>query len=170
MKHDKHLYETTCIINASLEDTQIESTITHIADVIARNGGEITATNRWGRKRLAYPIEKKNNGYYINFEFLAGGTTNAQLERTYILDENILRFLTIQLNKKALASRRQASAAAAAAAAAAPPPAAPGSVPPAAPAPASAPAAVPASAATPVATEPAKAPLFSNEASAPSRS
>jgi small subunit ribosomal protein S6 len=156
MKHDKHLYETTCIINASLEDNQIESTITHIADVITRNGGEITATNRWGRKRLAYPIEKKNNGYYINFEFLAGGTTNAQLERTYTLDENILRFLTIQLEKKALLARRQAAAAAAAAAlvaAAAPPPA----VPPAAPVPASPPA------------EPAKAPLFANEPPAPSR-
>lgn len=154
MKHDKHLYETTCIINASLEDTQIESTVSHIADVITRNGGEITATNRWGRKRLAYPIEKKNNGYYINFEFLAGGTTNAQLERTYILDENILRFLTIQLNKKALASRRQASVAAAAAAALA-------ASTPVAPAPA---AAAPAAAApAPPASEPAKAPLFSNE-------
>jgi len=153
MKHDKHLYETTCIINASLEDTQIESTITHIADVITRNGGEITATNRWGRKRLAYPIEKKNNGYYMNFEFLAGGTTNAQLERTYILDENILRFLTIQLNKKALEARRQTPIVAAAAAAAAAA---------ATPVPQSTPAAAPAAAAP--AAAPTKAPLFSSDA------
>ena len=54
----------------------------------------------------------------VPLEFLAGGTTNAQLERTYILDENILRFLTIQLNKKALEARRQAPIVAAAAAAA----------------------------------------------------
>jgi small subunit ribosomal protein S6 len=105
MSATKQPYETTCIINASLEDSQIEATITHISEIITRNGGEISATNRWGRKRLAYPIQKKNNGYYVNIEFVAHGQAIAQLERIYILDENILRYLTIQLDKKALQSR-----------------------------------------------------------------
>ncbi|HUL45247.1 MAG TPA: 30S ribosomal protein S6 [Bacteroidota bacterium] len=106
MSISKRLYETTCIINASLEDSQIEATIAHLSEVIIRNGGELVATNRWGRKRLAYPIEKKNNGFYVNMEFLANGPVIKQLDRTYTLDENILRFLTVQLDTKAVATRQ----------------------------------------------------------------
>ena len=163
MSSDKRLYETTFIVNASLEDTQIESTVGHVGEVITRNGGLIIATNRWGRKRLAYPIEKKNNGYYVNIEFTAPQTVNAQLERSYTLDENILRFLTIQVDKRAIQARRIAAAAAAAA-----PPVAP-----AAPVPAAAP---PAPAAAPAAEAPkptpAREPLFTDDAPAakPARS
>jgi len=107
MNQQKRTYETTFIINASLEDPQIETTIDHVAETIARNGGEITATNKWGRKRLAYPINKKNNGYYVNLEFAASSNVLPQLERIYQLDENILRFLTIYLDEKAIKARQQ---------------------------------------------------------------
>ncbi len=107
MENIKRLYETTFIVNASLEDPQIETVLTHVSETITRNGGEIIATNRWGRKRLAYPIQKKNNGFYINLEFMAPGNVIPQLERSYLLDENILRFLTIQLDKKAIQARQQ---------------------------------------------------------------
>ena len=69
MVHPKHLYETTFIVNASLEDTQVEAVLAHVTEVITRNGGEMKAVNKWGRKRLAYTIQKKNNGFYINLEF-----------------------------------------------------------------------------------------------------
>lgn len=108
MDHTKRLYETTFIVNASLEDTQIETAIAHISETITRNGDEISSTNRWGRKRLAYTIQKKNNGFYVNMEFIAPGSVIVQLERVYILDENILRFLTIQLDEKAVKARQQA--------------------------------------------------------------
>lgn len=110
MDKSKRLYETTFIINASIEDTQIEAVITHVQETITSNGGEITAVNKWGRKRLAYAIQKKNNGYYVNLEFLAPGTVLARLEHTFLLDENILRFLSIQLDKKAIEARKQAAA------------------------------------------------------------
>ena len=107
MVHPKHLYETTFIVNASLEDTQVEAVLAHVTEVITRNGGEMKAVNKWGRKRLAYTIQKKNNGFYINLEFEAPGSAVQQLERTYILDENILRFLTIQVSKQALQARER---------------------------------------------------------------
>ncbi|MBI1805145.1 MAG: 30S ribosomal protein S6 [Ignavibacteriae bacterium] len=107
MAQTKQPYETTFIINASLEDTQIDALINHIQEVITRNGGEITAFNRWGRKRLAYTIKKKNNGFYANIEFDAPGLVVEQLERIYSLDENILRFLTIRLDERALNARLQ---------------------------------------------------------------
>jgi small subunit ribosomal protein S6 len=102
-------YETTYVISGSLEDSQIEATVGHVDELIKRNGGEIVSTNRWGRKRLAYPIEKKNNGYYVHLEFTAPGALIGQLERLYQLDENILRFLTIRLDKRALKAKALAA-------------------------------------------------------------
>ncbi len=116
MDKPKRQYETTFIINASLDDPQIEGVITRVQEVITRNGGNVTAINKWGRKRLAYPINKKTNGFYVNIELEAPGTLLSALDRSYQLDEMILRHLTVMLDKKALAARKAAAAAAAAAA------------------------------------------------------
>lgn len=110
MSAQRKIYETTYIVNSSMEDTQIEAAISHVSEIIERNGGTITATNRWGRKRMAYAIEKKNNGFYVNVEFTGPGSLINQLERAYLLDENILRFLTIQLDKRALKARDKSAA------------------------------------------------------------
>ena len=107
MIQTKRPYESTFIVNASLEDAQIDATSNHIQEIITRNGGEVTALNRWGRKRLAYPIQKKNNGFYVNIEFAASGEIISQLERAFQLDENILRYLTIRLDKRAIKAREQ---------------------------------------------------------------
>jgi small subunit ribosomal protein S6 len=110
MEQTKYLYETTFIVNASLEDAQIDAVTDHVLETITRNGGEIAATNKWGRKRLAYTIQKKNNGFYVNIEFTAPGGVIAQLERSFILEENILRFLTVQISERALKARSRALA------------------------------------------------------------
>ncbi|HZY09904.1 MAG TPA: 30S ribosomal protein S6 [Bacteroidota bacterium] len=107
MNQTKRTYEATFIINASLDDPQIETAITRAQEVITKNGGEINAINRWGRKRLAYTIKKKNNGYYVNMEFTALGSTVTQLERSLFLDENVIRFLTIRLDKEALLANQR---------------------------------------------------------------
>lgn len=116
------LYETTFIVNASLDDTQVDAVIGRVQDVIVKNGGAASALNKWGRKRLAYSINKKTNGFYVNIEFTAPPPLLASLERTFQLDEMILRFLTIQLDQKAIAARAKAQAAAAAPPAAEPAP------------------------------------------------
>jgi small subunit ribosomal protein S6 len=108
------IYESTFIINASLDDAQVDGVIGRVQDVIVKNGGTVNALNKWGRKRLAYPINKKTNGFYVNVEFEAPGTLLSSLERAFQLDEMILRYLTILLNRKALAARAKALAAAAA--------------------------------------------------------
>ena len=113
MEHTR-LYETTFIVNASLDDSQTDAVIGRVQDVIVKNGGTVNALNKWGRKRLAYPINKKTNGFFVNIEFTAPGTLLAAMERSFQLDEMILRFLILQLDKKALAARAKAQAAAAA--------------------------------------------------------
>ena len=105
MDTPKHTYETTIILNASLDDTQIDTAIGRVQETITKNGGAITLLNKWGRKRLAYSISKKTNGFYVNIEFTAPSTVIGLLERSYQLDEMVLRYLTIKLDKKALAAK-----------------------------------------------------------------
>jgi small subunit ribosomal protein S6 len=112
MSSTNRTYETTFIVNASLDDAQVEAVVVRVQETITKNGGTIKAVNKWGRKRLAYPINKRTNGFYVNLEFDAPGTVLAHLERAYQLDEMILRNLTLVLEKKALAARAAALAAA----------------------------------------------------------
>lgn len=95
-------YESVVIINAALEDEQVDSTVARLKEVISSHGGEIAAVDKWGRKRLAYPIKKAKSGYYVVYRFKAPTDLIAVLERNYRLDENISRYLTISLNKFAL--------------------------------------------------------------------
>jgi len=95
-------YEGVVIINAALEDVQIEEIVKNIQEFIKDNGGEITALEKWGRKRLAYPIKKAKSGFYLIYRFVAPPDLIYKLERTFRLDENIFRYLTIKLDKKAL--------------------------------------------------------------------
>jgi small subunit ribosomal protein S6 len=98
----KSVYESAILINAALDDQQIEAIVTRVQDLIKNNGGEIREFENWGRKRLAYPVEKSKIGYYAIFRFDAPGEIVAKLERAYTLDEQILRFVTLKLNKDAL--------------------------------------------------------------------
>ena len=96
------VYESAVLINAALDDQQIDSILTRIKDLITNNGGEIRELDNWGRKRLAYPVDKSKIGYYAIFRFEAPSYIVAKLERTYTLDEQILRFVTLKLSNDAL--------------------------------------------------------------------
>lgn len=96
------VYESAVLINAALDDQQIESILSRINDIITNNGGQIREVENWGRKRLAYPVDKSKIGYYVIYRFDAPGDIVAKLERTYTLDEQILRFMTLKLSSDAL--------------------------------------------------------------------
>ncbi|MGD1044736.1 MAG: 30S ribosomal protein S6 [Bacteroidota bacterium] len=105
MTQKKNIYEATFIVNAGLDDPLIDAIIDKVQEVITKNNGEIMELAKWGRKRFAYPIKKKNNGFYVVCEFTSTGDLVARLERHFLLEENIIRFLIIGLDKKALQAR-----------------------------------------------------------------
>jgi small subunit ribosomal protein S6 len=103
----RRLYETTIIINAALEDTDVETVITRMQEYVENNGGKIVEMNRWGRRRLAYPINKKFNGFYLHCIFEAPAATIPLLERFFVLEENIIRHLTLLLPQEMREHRAQ---------------------------------------------------------------
>jgi small subunit ribosomal protein S6 len=95
-------YESTFIIKGTLEDKDYEPIITKTEDTIKRYGGTVIEMERWGRKKLAYPIVRETQGYYVTVHFTHPGTNEdrtsniiARLERMFILDESVIRFLTL---------------------------------------------------------------------------
>jgi len=99
---ENNVYESAVLINAALDDEQVDGIINRIKETIINNGGEIREFENWGRKRLAYMVKKSKIGYYAIFRFDAPPTIISKLERFYTLDEYILRFLTIRLDTDAL--------------------------------------------------------------------
>jgi len=105
--NDIRHYETTIIINGALEEDNINQVVARTTEFITRNGGDIKEADHWGRRRLAYPINKKNNGYYVQFTVDAPGEFIPLLDRFYQLEEHIIRQLTLQLDDKDLKNREE---------------------------------------------------------------
>jgi len=96
-------YETVFIMTPVLSDDQMKETVKKFQAFLKEKGAEIVYENNWGLKKLAYPIQKKSTGFYYLIEFKAEGTLVADLETTYKRDERLLRFLTVKLDKHAIA-------------------------------------------------------------------
>ena len=96
------MYESAVLMNAALEDEQIQSIISRIKETITNSGGVINDFEDWGRKRLAYIVKKNKIGYYAIFRFSAPPVVLSKIDRLFKLDDNILRYLTIKLSKAAL--------------------------------------------------------------------
>ena len=90
-------YETTFILRPNLGEDQFTEIIERTCSIITDDGGVIIDTDRWGIKRLAYEINKEVQGYYVCLNYAAPGTTIAELERIFRIDDRVLRFLTIKL-------------------------------------------------------------------------
>lgn len=98
----KKLYETYIVIDGNLEDPSIEEVINKYLGFFKKNNVEVKNIDRMGRRRLAYPIRKKLNGYYICFLIETDPSFVKKLEKTYRIDESVLRYLTIYMSKKTL--------------------------------------------------------------------
>lgn len=92
-------YETTLIITPVLSDEAVKKLITGYNEMIETAGGKIVGSDFWGLKPLAYPIQKKTTGIYYVMEYTGDSNIVSQLETKFRIDENLMRFLTIRLDK-----------------------------------------------------------------------
>lgn len=98
----KH-YETVFIMTPVLSVEQMKETVDKFETFLKKRDAEIILKDNWGLRKLAYPIQKKSTGFYFLIEFKADGKIISEFETTFRRDERILRFLTVALDKHAIA-------------------------------------------------------------------
>ena len=95
------VYETIFILDPTLDEHTLEKEIKKVEDLIANQKGRIIRTEKWGTRRLSYPIKKKMQGFYTLIYFEGDGNIPAELERAYKLNESCLRYLVVVSEEKA---------------------------------------------------------------------
>ena len=96
-------YETVFILTPVLSEEQMKEAVKNYEEFLTTNGAEVIHRENWGMRKLAYPIQKKSTGFYQVLEYKTAGDAIAKLEVQFKRDERVLRFLTVKLDKHAVA-------------------------------------------------------------------
>jgi len=96
-------YETVFILTPVLSDEQMKEAVKKYEDYLTQHGAQFANRENWGMRKLAYPIQKKSSGFFHLLEYTVDGSVIADLEVQFKRDERILRFLTVKLDKHAIA-------------------------------------------------------------------
>jgi len=96
-------YETVFILTPVLSEEQMKEAVKKYEDFLTSNGAEMVHRENWGMRKMAYPIQKKSSGFYQVLEYKSEGNLISKLEVDFKRDERILRFLTVKLDKHAIA-------------------------------------------------------------------
>ena len=94
-----HKYELALVVNAKIEDEVRTATVEKAKEYIARAGGTVTDVDDWGKKKLAYEIQKMSEAYYYFIHFDAEGTAPAEVENNVRIMDNVLRFLVVRVDE-----------------------------------------------------------------------
>ena len=89
-------YEVALVVNAKIEDEERAAVVEKAKEYITRFGGTITNVDEWGKKRLAYEIQKMREGFYYFIQFDANADCPAEIEKRVRIMDNVLRFLCVR--------------------------------------------------------------------------
>ncbi len=96
-------YETVFILTPILSEAQMRDAVDKFRKILTDNGAELVHEEDWGLRKLAYPIQKKNTGFYNLMEYTAPGNLIAVLDTEFRRDERVIRHMTVVLDKHAIA-------------------------------------------------------------------
>lgn len=89
-------YEVLYILAGSLDDAAKEAQVEKYSALVTANGGEVEAVDKWGMKRFAYPINFKNEGYYVLMNFTSGPELPQEMERQMKISDEVVRYMVIR--------------------------------------------------------------------------
>ena len=89
-------YELCVVISAKIEDDARAEVLEKVKDYVVRAGGQISDIDEWGKKRLAYEIQKMNEGYYYFIHFEAEGDQNSEIESRMRIMDGVIRYLCVR--------------------------------------------------------------------------
>lgn len=93
-------YETTCILRPGIGETGFTEVIERTCAIITADSGSVIDLDRWGIKKLAYPIKKESQGYYFCLNCAATQAAVLEMERIFRIDDRVIRYLTIKLHEE----------------------------------------------------------------------
>lgn len=102
------IYESIIILDSLLSPKEIDTAVERFSAIITEHGGRIRKVDKWGKKRLAYEIQKKQYGFYIAIEFEGSGNIPHELEKDYNYNDKVLRYLTYRYDKHKLRAMAKA--------------------------------------------------------------
>ena len=89
-------YELAVVVSAKIEDDERAAVVDKCKALVERFGGNITEVDEWGKKKLAYEIQKMKEGFYYFIQFEADATAPAEIERHVRIMENVIRYLCVR--------------------------------------------------------------------------
>ena len=89
-------YEVMFVIDPTLEDEKKDAAVERVKDIISAEGGELGETDVWGLRKLAYPIQKKNEGYYVVQQFKGESTLPLELDRRLKISDDYMRHIIVR--------------------------------------------------------------------------
>lgn len=92
-------YELVVVVNAMVEDDVRAAVVEKAKDLIARFGGTVSEVEEWGKKKLAYDIQKMSDGFYYFIKFDGEPTTPAEIEAQMRIMDNVLRYLCVKVEE-----------------------------------------------------------------------
>lgn len=90
-------YEALYVLRTDIEEQAIHDNVEKFNALIAENGGTVAKCDEWGKRRLAYPIDYKNEGYYVLLEIEAPAELPAELERNFRISDAVIRYLVTRM-------------------------------------------------------------------------
>jgi small subunit ribosomal protein S6 len=101
-------YETIVIVDADVSENDRVSLFNRIQEIIPQHEGVLIKEDLWGVKKLAYEIKKKPRGFYARYDYCGMGPLVDELERSFRIDDRVLKYLTVQLDADADVEKIQA--------------------------------------------------------------
>jgi len=103
-------YEAMVILDASLEESAVQAVVNRTSELLSASGGEVTRADKWGKRRLAYEIDHRTEGYYLLLELTLDPDAVAEIDRSLRLTEGVVRHKIVRMPERAAqpAGRRAA--------------------------------------------------------------
>ncbi len=92
-------YESLYILRPDLDEEATKALVERFSNVVTEQGGEVTNLDEWGKRKLAYPIKKHREGYYVLMNFNAEADVPRELERIFKITDGVLRYIVIREDK-----------------------------------------------------------------------
>ena len=104
-------YEVMMILDAGLEEAAVQAVVNRTGEALAGAGGSVSRVDKWGKRRLAYPIDHRTEGYYVLLEITVGSDAVAGLDRSLRLTDEVFRHKIVRVpeHRRTRASRARAS-------------------------------------------------------------